>query len=32
MIISSERGVGQNPFIRYDKEAGWTYLPLVEAL
>ncbi len=32
MSLSSERHTVQNPFIRYAKEAGWTYLPPEEAL
>jgi len=30
--LSSERAVVQRPLIRYATEAGWTYLPLDEAL
>lgn len=32
MILGSERGAVQNPFIRYADEAGWTYLSPEEAL
>jgi type I restriction enzyme R subunit len=32
MSIASERRAVQKPFIRYAEEAGWTYLPPVEAL
>ncbi|MGH9352629.1 MAG: hypothetical protein ACRD2G_10790, partial [Terriglobia bacterium] len=32
MRLSSERGVVQNPLIRYAIEAGWTYLTPEEAL
>ena len=32
MTLSSERGVVQNPLIRYATEAGWTYLPPDETL
>ena len=32
MSIGSERRAVQNPFIRYAEEAGWSYLPPVEAL
>src|SRR5437588_11106761 len=32
MVLGSERGAVQNPFIRYAVEAGWTYLPPDEAL
>jgi type I restriction enzyme R subunit len=29
--LGSERGAVQNPFIRYAREVGWTYLPPEEA-
>ncbi len=29
--LGSERGTVQNPFIRYAREVGWTYLPPEEA-
>ena len=32
MTLGSERKAVQNPFIRYAEEAGWTYLPPVDAL
>lgn len=30
--VSSERHTVQNPFVRYAREGGWTYLPPDEAL
>lgn len=32
MRLSSERGIVQEPLIRYAQEVGWEYLPPEEAL
>ena len=32
MPIGAERSAVQNPFLKYAKDSGWTYLPPDEAL